>query len=120
MGVRACWAAVVLLLLAVRAFADEREVAFTCTSEGRMFACKASGVDDLWPHWRIFKSGLDYEEYGHEFRYYAPKRWSLIEMIVSDGERTWTLRGYVRLLRGRAKLCKPENIDACRRAAGKR
>lgn len=119
MGVRACWAVVVvLLLLSVPASASDAPApSFTCKSFGKFFVCTAANVDDLWPHWTLFKRGGNFEAYGPEFRANAPKAWSLIVMEVSDGEVTWSLKAYVRNVKGRAKLCREENIEACRKAA---
>jgi hypothetical protein len=83
---------------------------FTCNPVGRMFRCTALNVDGLWPRWEL-KGRKGYVAWGPEFEYYAPPRWSRIQMFVqTDEKKAWLVDGgEVRLVRGEAKLrCRPE------------
>lgn len=77
---------------------------FTCKAAGRMFRCTASNIDGLHPKWTLRKRGGDYIAWGQELSYYAPKRWSPIEMYVeTDIDEAWLVRGgEVKLQDGRA------------------
>lgn len=91
-----------IALLLLLASAELPPPSFSCASTGKLFTCKAANVDDLWPHWTLYKRGGNYEAYGPEFRANAPKNWSVIQMDVSDGESKWSLKAQVRRIKNKA------------------
>jgi hypothetical protein len=120
MGGRACWGVGVLLLLcAGMARGNETpKPSFTCRAgdEGRLFTCTALNVDGLHPRWEL--KGR-YVEWGPTFRYYAPPKWTAIEMLVQTDENTyWLVRGgEVKLWRGKAVFRCIANAACSQKAA---
>jgi hypothetical protein len=98
---RVCWGVAVLVLLSVRASADSPKPSFTCRAEGRMFRCEAKNIDGLHPRWEL--KGR-YVDWGQTFHYYAPQKWTAIEMLVQTDENTyWLVKGgEVKEWRGKA------------------
>jgi hypothetical protein len=97
-------AAIIAAFFVSSAFGDGAKPSFACKAAGRMFRCTASNVDGLHPQWTLRKRGGDFTAWGQSFAYYAPKRWSPIEMYVqTDEKEAWLVRGgEVKLWRGKA------------------
>lgn len=82
--------------------------AFKCDAAGEMFHCKAKNIDGLWPRWelkgRYVAWGLSGDPDVADFKAYAPKKWTGIEMFVqTDENEAWLVRGgEVKLWRGKA------------------
>ena len=96
-------AAIIVAAFCFPAHGDEGKPSFTCRAgkEGRMFTCTAQNVDGLWPRWEL--KGR-YVEWGPTFHYYAPPKWTAIEMLVqTDDDTYWLVKGgEVQLWRGKA------------------
>lgn len=81
---------------------------FKCRPLRAMFACKAKNIDGLHPRWelkgRYVEWGIHPDPEQPDFQFYAPEKWTAIEMLVQTGENThWLVKGgEVKRWRGKA------------------
>jgi hypothetical protein len=96
--------ALAFVIQAEQSEASERRPAFTCNRSNAdprrpRLTCHAANCGDYVPEWRLYGNSedalMEFNE-GLRFSFEVPRQWALLEMRITDAERTQRLRVWVR------------------------